>query len=408
MATNEPTSGPNALTRVGFYSLAVNLGLAGVKLALSFITGSLALRADGIHSSVDVFGSAALILGLVVSGRKSEKFPYGLYKVENVVAVVISLLLFVTAYEIVTEAVRGDTQTLPLQGWMLGVVAALILVPFLFGRYEVKAGERFNSPSLTADGRQFKADVLSSSIVFFALIGQRFGLPLDRIAAGIVAVFIVRAGWDLLVGSMRVLLDASVDYGTRERVRSLIEEEPLVGEVRHITGRNSGRYVFIEATVTMRTPDLDRAHRASQQLEKKIKAQECCVDRVLIHYEPEKKQWVRYAIPVADDKGTVSDHFGESHYFALVDMDLRTGEVQRQQWLSNAHAGAGKGKGIKVARFLLEHKPDVVISRESLSGHGPGYALGDVGVSLRQTAATYLSDLVQQLKEEARQQVGAS
>jgi cation diffusion facilitator family transporter len=408
VTARDRSSDGNPLTRIGFYSLAVNLGLAGAKLALSFITGSLALRADGIHSSVDVFGSAALILGLVISGRKSDKFPYGLYKVENVVAVVISLLLFVTACEIVSEAVRGGAEVLPLQGWVLAVVGALILVPFLFGRYEVKAGQRFNSPSLTADGRQFKADVLSSSIVFFALLGQRFGLPLDRIAAGVVAILIVRAGWDLLVGSMRVLLDASVDYQTLGRIRSLIEAEPLVGEVQHITGRNSGRYLFIEATVTMRTSDLERAHRVSQQIEHEIREAECCVDRVLIHYEPESKQWMRYAVPVADQQGTISEHFGESQYFALVDMDLQTGEVRRQQWLSNPHRELGKGKGIKVAQFLLEHKPDMVVAREDLSGCGPGYALRDVGVTLRQTGAKFLSELPQELRGEAAQQVAPS
>jgi divalent metal cation (Fe/Co/Zn/Cd) transporter len=36
--------------KVGIYSLAVNVALAGVKLVLSFLTGSLALRADAIHS----------------------------------------------------------------------------------------------------------------------------------------------------------------------------------------------------------------------------------------------------------------------------------------------------------------------------------------------------------------------
>jgi divalent metal cation (Fe/Co/Zn/Cd) transporter len=45
--------------KVGIYSLLVNVALAGVKLVLSFITGSLALRADAIHSSVDICGSVA-------------------------------------------------------------------------------------------------------------------------------------------------------------------------------------------------------------------------------------------------------------------------------------------------------------------------------------------------------------
>jgi len=62
------TSAEAPILKVGVYSLLVNISLTGAKLALSFIAGSLALRADAIHSLVDVFGSIALILGLVISG----------------------------------------------------------------------------------------------------------------------------------------------------------------------------------------------------------------------------------------------------------------------------------------------------------------------------------------------------
>jgi len=106
------------LLRVGIYSLLVNLLLVVAKLVLSIIAGSLALRADSIHSLVDVFGSIALILGIVISGRKSKRFPYGLYKVENVVSVIISLLLFLTAYEIVQEAITSETLPIAYSGWI--------------------------------------------------------------------------------------------------------------------------------------------------------------------------------------------------------------------------------------------------------------------------------------------------
>lgn len=174
------------------YSLLVNLAVVGAKFVLSIVAGSLALRADAIHSLVDVFGSIALILGLIISGRKTKSFPYGLYKVENLVSVIIALLLFLAAYEIVREAITGETTAALYTRWVLGAVSALILVPLLFGRYEVGVGKTVNSPSIIADGSQFKADVLSSSVVFIALIGQHFGLPLDRIAAVVIAVLIVR------------------------------------------------------------------------------------------------------------------------------------------------------------------------------------------------------------------------
>lgn len=76
--SEEKTSIRTPMVRIWIYSLAVNLLLVATKLTLAFVTGSLALRADAIHSIVDVFASMALILGLVISRRKSRNFPlYG-------------------------------------------------------------------------------------------------------------------------------------------------------------------------------------------------------------------------------------------------------------------------------------------------------------------------------------------
>ena len=386
--------------RVGIYSLLVNIALVAVKLTLSFISGSLALRADAIHSSVDIVGSVALIIGLAISNRKTRNFPYGLYKVENVVAVIISILLFVTAYEIVNQAVTGETAVVPYRGWVLAVAGALILVPFLFSRYEIRVGRKYNSPSLIADGRQFTADIVSASIVFFALLGQNSGLPLDRIAAGIVALFILRAGWSLLSSSMRVLLDASVDSDTLAEIRAVIQAEPAVVSIRSVTGRNSGRYIFVEAAVTLRVSDLTKAHQVSRRIEDKIRESQHYVDRVLIHYEPEAKTRLRYVAPVSDPRGELSQHFGESPYFALVDIDSRTGKVVRRDVVENPYPDLVKGKGIKVAQFLLGNKPDVVITREDLAGKGPGYAFADAGVETVQTEDQTLDELVEHLLAE--------
>lgn len=386
--------------KVGIYSLLVNLALVGVKLTLSIMAGSLALRADAIHSLVDVFGSIALILGLVISSRKSKSFPYGLYKVENVVSVIISLLLFFTAYEIFRQALVGEELATQYSGWILGLVSVLILVPFFFGRYEVSIGRKVNSPSLIADGSQFKADVLSSSIVFVALLAQRFGLPFDRIAAGVIALFIVRAGWGLMKNSMRVLLDASVDQETLEQIRSVIEAEPAVVSVDNVTGRNSGRYIFVEASATLRISNLDKAHLANQHIEDKIRDTIPNVDRVLIHYEPRRKTHLRYAVALASSDGEIGQHFGESPYFALVDIDLVGKRVQGQEIVVNPHRDLKKGKGIKVAEFLLTHKPDIVVAKESLSGKGPGYAFADAAVETIQTQADLLGELVAQLLAE--------
>ena len=106
-----------------------------------------------------------------------------------------------------------------------------------------------NSPSLMADALEYRTHMLSSGIVFLALIGHEAGIPLDRYAALAIVVFIAKTGWELLSGGMRVLLDASLDADTLENVRAIITAEPAVTTVRSLVGRNAGRYRFLEAEV---------------------------------------------------------------------------------------------------------------------------------------------------------------
>ena len=217
------------VSRLALLSLLVNLSLVGIKLTLSYISGSLALRADAVHSMVDVFGSTALILGIFISGRKSKSFPYGLYKVENLVAVIISLLLFLTAYEIGREAAAGATAAVPYSGWVLVAVAAIVPVPLLFGTYEMRVGKNFSSPSLVADGRQFRADVLTEMVVFAAVAGQFFGLPFDRVAAAVISLFIVKAGWEIrksdLLCNLSTMKFASWNYSIFVEEKLGVEDE---------------------------------------------------------------------------------------------------------------------------------------------------------------------------------------
>ncbi len=118
---------------------------------------------------------------------------------------------------------------------------------------------------------------------------------------------------------------------------------------------------------------------------------------MLIHYEPRRKTQLRYAVALANYQGGISEHFGESPYFALVDMDMKEKRVQRQELVANPHLGLVKGRGMKVAEFLLSHKPDVVVAKESLSGKGFAHAFTDAGVETRRTETESLRELVNHL-----------
>jgi predicted Fe-Mo cluster-binding NifX family protein len=111
------------------------------------------------------------------------------------------------------------------------------------------------------------------------------------------------------------------------------------------------------------------------------------LERVLIHAEPMERTHLRYAAPLADPAGTLSWHFGEAPYFALITVRLADGAVEEQQVLANPHQEEEKAKGIRVAEWLVARKVDVVWLKEELRGRGPVYVFGDAGVEMRATQA---------------------
>jgi predicted Fe-Mo cluster-binding NifX family protein len=256
------------------------------------------------------------------------------------------------------------------------------LIPLAFSHFELRAGKAANSPSLIADAQEYRAHILSSGVVLISLIGSAFGLHLDQVAALLVVFFIARTGWGLLKDGMRVLLDASLDGETLAQVRQIIEDDPATVEVKTLTGRNSGRYRFLEAEVVLRVGSLKKAHAVSQRIELTIRSGVPYIERVLIHYEPLAREHMRYAFPLADSDGRLSEHFGEAPYFVLVVVRLSDGDVEKQEVVKNPHQEVSKAKGIRVAEWLVAQKIDRIMLKEGLQGKGPEYVFADAGVEM--------------------------
>jgi divalent metal cation (Fe/Co/Zn/Cd) transporter len=91
-------------------------------------SGGLALMAETAHNLSDLAALATVWIGLTLSQRKSHSFPYGLYKVENVAAIVVGLFIFLTAYEIAKEALlESNREVVTHPAILLGVVIAACL-----------------------------------------------------------------------------------------------------------------------------------------------------------------------------------------------------------------------------------------------------------------------------------------
>ena len=367
--------------KVAALAVGIHLVLFGIKYTFSTLSGSIALKADAFHSLSDVVASSTVFVGLIIAKRKTKSFPYGLYKVENLVSVMVALVIFYAGYEIAGEATKGIAVKLQNIWLTIASVLCVMIITYGYSRYATKVGTEINSPSLIADAKHIGVDMFSSAMVLVVLLSSFAGVNLDRISAFIIVVIIAWSGGKILIDGIRVLLDASLDYKTLSIAEKLILAEPQVIEIRHLMGRNSGRYKFIEADIFLKTHDLNKAHFIVNRIEANIKRQIKNVDRVLIHYEPNKKENFIYAVPLKDaNQHRISRHFGEAPYFGLITVKIKHKKVIDHKIVENPFTQVEHGKGILVAEFLNKHQIDVIITKESFEGKGPYYVFSNAAV----------------------------
>ena len=395
----KPGKNSNDPLRIAFFSTLLNILVAGAKGILALLSGSSALLADTIHGFSDTLASLLVLVGIWLSKRKSEAFPWGLYKVENFVTLISAGLIFFAGYEIVHHVFNAE-KTLILGHFYSSLfgLLAIILAIAIFSRFEAKKAKALNSPSLLADASHWYSDIASTALVLLALLGSRVGYPiLDRLAALIMVGFIAKVGWDILKDSMKTLLDASVDPITLDRIRNVIRRFSQVREIKSIQARNSGRFVFVRAELVFGIKKFSQAHQLSEEIERILLQEFPQVDKVTIHYEPVKKDFLIYALPMEEDKQRLSDHFGDAPYFYLFQMSTHGHVIQEEKILSNPYLKEEKGKGIKVSEWLIRNGVDTVYTRKAFDGKGPSYVFSNAEVDVIVTEAKTVEEIHQKV-----------
>ena len=383
--------------KTALVAIVINCFLFGIKAVAAFATGSIALKAETFHTFSDFIASLTVFVGLKIAKRKTKTFPYGLYKIENLMSVIISLLILYTGYEIAMEAITSTETELKNSGLGIAILLLAVIVTFLFSRYEKKVGKEINSPILLADAEHIRSDVLSNSVVMIAIFFGSMGYHFDKIAALIIVIFIVKIGLGILKDGVKVLLDASVDYETLSKTEKIIENTPQVVEIKSLTGRNSGRFKFIEANIVIKTHNLDKAHLITNKIEHQIKQELNNIDHVLIHYEPMQKEEMVYVIPLNEEKNIVSPHFGEAPWFMLLTYKSQDKFTKQVKIIANPFTSEERAKGILAAEFLIKKGIDVIIVKKDFSSKGPAYVFSDSNVEVIVTEEKMIKSAINKL-----------
>ena len=203
--------------------IVVNVLVCLGELIIGFLIGSIAMISDAIHNVADAGGSLVSFLSFKLSGRKADaEHPYGHGRMEYLLSIGFSILLFVVAAQLGIEAVEHIMNpevvefSMSALAVMLGAMSLKIWLSFFLR----SIGNRIDSPILRANGKEALSDVWATvAIAIGLLLGGIFQLSVDGYLGLIVALIIAKAGFEVLKEATDRLLGFEP---STERVQEII------------------------------------------------------------------------------------------------------------------------------------------------------------------------------------------
>jgi len=395
----------------------ITIFFAMAKAIVGFLSGSIVLIADAVHSLADSFSAFFVWLGLKIAQKKpTDKFPYGFYKAENVTALLISFLILFAGYEIIKESINrfsGEYQlSIPLIAMGVALLDAIIM--FFIGAYEVKVGKKINSQSLIADGRESKMHLFSSSMVLVGLLSAWFKIPyLEGVMGILISLFVFKVGIDSAKDSIFALMDVSPSREIERKAKKILENISGVRGFENLKLRKSGPFIFGEVQIKIgKTINVKRAYEVSESVEKEIKKKIKPIDSFSVTVLPYQTQKQKICIPIDEDKeldSNVSMHFGRANKFIFIEID--NNKIKSFYTKNNPYKEKEIRAGLNTALFIMQEKIDTIITKEmgSISFHTLRDNIVDVymGIdgNIKETIERFLSEKLKILKEPTREKL---
>lgn len=275
--------------RGAIISIAVYLLLAALKLVISYLTNSEALRADGFNNTTDIIASVAVLIGLRLSQKPADDdHPYGHWKAETVASLLASFIMVVVGLQVLYGAASaifvGNAETPDMLAAWTGIFSAFIML-FVY-QYNKKLAKRVKSHAVMAAAKDNLSDAMVSIGTAIGIIGSQFGMPwLDPITAVIVGLLICKTGWDIFRESTHYLTDGFDTKDLDEYKQTILKVNGVL-EIKNIKGRTYGNSNVVDVVISVPSNlDIIQAHEISSRVEDTLICEHNIYD-VHVHVEP--------------------------------------------------------------------------------------------------------------------------
>jgi len=279
--------------RGAMISIIAYIILSVVKVGIGYMSGSEALKADGLNNTTDIIASIAVLIGLKLSQKPADHdHRYGHWKSETIASMVASFIMMAVGIQVLfgacTSIFQGGKESPDIFAAYIGLGSALVM--YFVYRYNKKLADKINSKAVMAAAKDNLSDAWVSIGTAVGIFGSQLHMPwLDTVTAIIVGFLICKTAWDIFKEASHELSDGFDEQILQNYKNIILKLDGVIG-IKEIRGRNYGNNEVIDVVILVNANlDITEAHDVACHVEDKM-IHEQGVYEVHVHVEPNEEK----------------------------------------------------------------------------------------------------------------------
>lgn len=278
------------LLLAGGASVATAVLLILAKLGAWWMSDSVAVLASLVDSLMDSLASLVNLIAIRYALEPpDDEHRFGHGKAEALAGLGQSVLIAGSSLFLLREGIDKLANPRALEAVDVSIVVMVfsIVMTLLLLTLQKYVVRKTRSTAIEADSLHYLSDLAVNGGIILALVAAQAGyLWVDGATGIIVAVFILRAAWQIGHEAAQLLLDREIPGDVREVIHAIVAEHPDALGFHDLRTRQSGRTQFIQLHLDMdQNMRLFEAHALAESVEQKIRARYPMAD-VIIHEDP--------------------------------------------------------------------------------------------------------------------------
>ncbi|MBQ9484979.1 cation diffusion facilitator family transporter [Candidatus Saccharibacteria bacterium] len=189
----------NTIVKAGYLFILVNFLLAVFNIIVGFLSNSLAIASDAIHSLIDSISGLLIIVSEKLANCK--KLSNQRAKIERITTILIALIIIAVGIELIVVSIKNIVSPEDVDYSVPTVIVLIgsIIAKYLLASYLKHAGKKVKSDVLIASGAETMNDTWISVVVLIsAAIYLIWHVDINHYVSLVISLVIIKVGLEFI------------------------------------------------------------------------------------------------------------------------------------------------------------------------------------------------------------------